>query len=168
MSTTRAYFQPKKKYNLTAIGYWHSIFEPEFPDPAWFVDEHWHTTEKQMVIRHLSQAHPLIDWTGKSWCRFRCGNVEMGSADLTDGAYIFPQGLVHYLEAHLVKLPEEFIRHVQEYKPTDIPVGLEHGQITYDWWLSQQGYNQNQKSFTAPNDELITSYTRLNQHKDKL
>jgi hypothetical protein len=167
MSDTRSYFQSKKKHTLIAIGYWHSIFEPEHPDPAWFVDEKWLVTEKQMVITHLLQSRPLADWTGKSWCRFRCGETQLGSKDLTDGVYLFPEGLVHYLQAHQIRLPEAFIRHVQQYQLLETDFGLEHCDITYEWWINQQGWKQNQKSFTALSNELIDKYKQLNQVKEK-
>lgn len=167
MSQTKAYFQSYKKNTLTAVGYWHSIFEPEYPDPAWFIDENWHPAEKKMVIAHLLQGQILADWTGQSWCRFRCGETQMGAKDMTDGVYIYPQGLVHYLEIHQVKLPDEFIRHVQQYKPMEINFGLEHCIITHDWWKGQQGWSKKQKSFQAPNDALMAAYAqKLAQNKE--
>ncbi|QHT65723.1 hypothetical protein GXP67_03095 [Rhodocytophaga rosea] len=158
MTTTKSYFQSKKIHSLTAIGYWHSIFEPEFPDPAWFRDEEWNVAEKQMVITHLLQSHPLADWTGQSWCRFRCAETQLGSKDLTDGTYIFPEGLVHYLQNHHIRLPEKFIQHVQQYKHIQINFGLEQCVIEFNWWTNQKGWNRNQQSFLAPNDELIENY----------
>jgi hypothetical protein len=35
----------------------------------------------------------------------------MGSCDFTDGVWVWPEGLSHYLRIHSVRLPEEFIRH---------------------------------------------------------
>ncbi len=90
MSTTTSYFQTQKTHQLTAIGYWRSIFEPDFPDPAWFRDANWSVAEKSVVLSHLKDGHLLEDWKGNSWCRFRCGETKMGSSDLTDGVYIFP------------------------------------------------------------------------------
>src|SRR5262245_41277400 len=48
---------------------------------------------------------------GLSWCRFRCGvaNQEMGCREFTDGEWVWPEGLTHYVRAHSVLLPEEFI-----------------------------------------------------------
>ena len=34
---------------------------------------------------------------------------EMGSSDLTDGVWLWPEGLAHYVEVHGLPLPEEFI-----------------------------------------------------------
>jgi len=40
-----------------------------------------------------------------------CGRHN-GSAELADGTYCWPEGLAHYLEAHQVRPPEEFVEHV--------------------------------------------------------
>ena len=36
----------------------------------------------------------------------------MGGTDLSDGHYVWPFGFAHYVEAHGVKPPQEFIDHV--------------------------------------------------------
>ena len=48
---------------------------------------------------------------GYSWCRFRCGipDRELGCSEMTDGVWIWPDGLAHYVEVHGVPLPEEVI-----------------------------------------------------------
>ena len=48
---------------------------------------------------------------GYSFCRFACGtpDEEMGSIDLYDGVWVWPEGLAHYVECHSVCLPDEFI-----------------------------------------------------------
>ena len=46
-----------------------------------------------------------------SFCRFACGETAMGAEDLTDGTYVWPSGLVHYVEQHAVGLPEAFVAH---------------------------------------------------------
>jgi hypothetical protein len=33
----------------------------------------------------------------------------MGDSDLTDGIWVWPQGLVHYVDAHQLALPKQFI-----------------------------------------------------------
>jgi hypothetical protein len=52
-------------------------------------------------------------YLGFSWCRFGCGisPTLMGSRDLTDGAWVWPEGLSHYVREHAIVLPEEFIAH---------------------------------------------------------
>jgi hypothetical protein len=35
----------------------------------------------------------------------------MGSRDLTDGAWVWPEALAHYVDRHAVTLPEQFVTH---------------------------------------------------------
>lgn len=49
---------------------------------------------------------------GYSPCRL-CGLASNGNLDLTDGTYIWPEGLAHYVLEHSVRLPDEFIHHVR-------------------------------------------------------
>lgn len=41
-------------------------------------------------------------------------NKFMGCTTLTDGKYVWPEGLAHYVTAHAVRPPEEFVRHALE------------------------------------------------------
>lgn len=38
----------------------------------------------------------------------------MGSKCLTDGNWVWPEGLAHYIEAHEVRLPDEFVDGMQK------------------------------------------------------
>src|SRR5690606_27873281 len=40
------------------------------------------------------------------------GGVEMGNCELTDGHWLWPSGLAHYVAHHDVALPDEFMSHV--------------------------------------------------------
>lgn len=48
---------------------------------------------------------------GYSYCRFECGipDEEIGAGHYFDAEWIWPVGLVHYIEHHAVRLPDEFI-----------------------------------------------------------
>lgn len=50
---------------------------------------------------------------GYSYCRFRdCRDEHRnrnGCRDLSDGVWVWPEGLAHYVELHSVMLPEEFV-----------------------------------------------------------
>lgn len=138
-----------KNPTLIAIGLWHSHLEPELPDPTWFVDEGWDKEEKKVVISRLKNGYPLpYPYAGKSWCRFRCGEIEMGNRDYSDGVYLFPEGLVHYLEHHDVKLPDIIIQTmlsnpIKKYNfESDFTVDM-------DWWQKQRGWVKG-KSFLSP------------------
>jgi hypothetical protein len=100
------------------VGFWRDPGDPStasLPDPHDFVDPDWHPRERAAVLGHLRNGEFVRYWQGHSWCRFRCGiaNSEMGAGDFTDGTWVWPEGFAHYLEAHGVKPPEEFLAHVR-------------------------------------------------------
>ena len=58
----------------------------------------------------------------------------MGSWDLTDGTWVWPQGLSHYVEVHGVVLPEEFVSHVLS-GPVPMKPDPPHT-YDFDYWTS--------------------------------
>jgi hypothetical protein len=62
--------------------------------------------------------------------------LHMGRAELTDGVYVWPEGLAHYLEKHNVRLPKEFVQHVLSSPAVRVP---ENYTIDESWWL--QGHS---------------------------
>lgn len=113
------------------LGYWHSInseyvpshefdrYEDLFgavglPMPWDYIDKEWDVAEREKVIAHLKAGSTYESWRGNSWCRFHGCTIKYlaGYRDLTDGAYVWPEGFPHYLEAHNIKPPQEFIDHV--------------------------------------------------------
>ena len=67
------------------------------------------------ILTYLKNGFCLGEYTGYSHCRFECGvsDYEMGNKDLTDGVYIWPEGLIHYIEQHNISLPRYFIDHIE-------------------------------------------------------
>lgn len=84
--------------------------DPREPTPHPQMD----ATQRIRVAQYLDGGEVSDRWFGYSYCRFDCGipNSEMGSLDKTDGAYIWPEGLPHYVRVHQVNLPAEFVDHV--------------------------------------------------------
>jgi len=69
------------------------------------------TYERQSVIAYLERAdHARQGYCGWSDCRL-CSRAN-GSEDVSDGVYVWPSGLVHYVRDHHVGLPPEFVAHV--------------------------------------------------------
>ncbi|PUZ24559.1 hypothetical protein GA0116948_105194 [Chitinophaga costaii] len=133
------------KHSLTMIGYWQSVYETDYPDPAWFTDHNWDAAIRQQVLVHLKAGKPMpYTYMGQSWCRFRCDGPRtgrLGSMEFTDGKYVWPEGLVHYLEAHALRLPPE----VTEYMTAGHEILYEPAphnyEIDYNWWKTQKGWN---------------------------
>jgi hypothetical protein len=132
---------------LRLIGYWCSL-EVDWPDPARFVDPAWDPAVRIAVVSYLRLRGGRAPWNsvGYSWCRFRCEmRRRVGTGEYTDGTYIWPEGLAHYVEQHGVRLPDEFVSHVL--KDSSVPLAtpskpLRWGdvRIETDWWMAQRGW----------------------------
>ena len=150
---------------LIGFGYWRSLFEPALPDPARFIDEQWDAKTRQAVVLYLKQGYPLSAWMGYSWCRFRCGiaDNQLGSCDLTDGTYCWPEGLVHYLECHAVRLPDAVVQHIlaqptfPHHRASQTP---EVTPVSTVWWAKQAGWNSQANSFFGESEEVEREYLR--------
>src|SRR5690348_7012982 len=96
------------------IGYWRGGPNPAanvaWPDPGTLIDESWDQRERLIVASYLT--HGFMPWVaaGVSPCRI-CGKPN-GSAELTDGVYLWPEGLAHYVAEHSVRLPPEVLQHI--------------------------------------------------------
>lgn len=115
---------------LRLIGYWsggHSR-NSEWPDPADLVDLSWDEEERTDVGYYLQHGLYARGFMGYSPCRL-CSKVDNGNAELTDGTYIWPQGLAHYVRDHSVRLPALFIEHVR-----DREAAMDDIDVDPSWW----------------------------------
>ena len=80
----------------------------EVSTPPRLVRPDWRPAERLPIALFFSFRPGLRD-RGHGWssCRFGCG--PNGSKDQTDGTWSSPEGLAHYVEAHAVCLPDEFL-----------------------------------------------------------
>jgi hypothetical protein len=126
---------------LKEIGYWQSDeWRAYLPHPKHLVELGWREDERANIISYLRTGHECGHWGGWSYCRFGCfcsdqyrsmssferskhadelrelaaGERSMGCLDLTDGEWVWPEGLAHYVEKHNVCLPDEFIFTMQK------------------------------------------------------
>lgn len=125
------------------MGYWMNDLRESFCLPQEFVGE-LPGDVRERVARYLRAGGYGRGFRGFSWCRFfcDCDRRVMGTKELTDGEWIWPEGLVHYVEAHGIILPEEFIERVlklgspppaPDLQPD--PLSLEPI-ITLEYWLA--------------------------------
>lgn len=116
------------------VGYWQSEeWEPYLPHPRYLVEPGWRKNERSLIVAYLKSGHQYSRWQGYSYCRFDCflknrkkaiselerralvdEALTMGSRDLTDGEWIWPEGLAHYVEKHDVCLPDSFVETMQK------------------------------------------------------
>jgi len=111
---------------LLTIGYWHSTDTPQLPHPRDYVDLEWDPTERKRVEDYLARAYVFGGGCGSSWCRLGCPETrfDMGSRDLTDGTWLFPEGFAHYIVHHAVKPELPFLEHVRrnEFRMPTLPL----------------------------------------------
>ncbi len=132
---------------FTVIGYWQSDREPGLPHPKNFIKDQISAEDRKLLVEYLDRGKVLMQCLGYSFCRFNCGtpDYEMGTANLTDGKYVWPEKLSHYISKHDVWLPEPFIHHTrdnQNYNPGEIEFKKEDFDVknllNYEWWKSFQ------------------------------
>ncbi|UOQ97016.1 hypothetical protein MUN81_17465 [Hymenobacter sp. 5317J-9] len=147
---------------LIGVGFWRNLRQPSLPDPAWFVDQQWSPMEQQKVLAYLAQGRYLHYWMGLSWCRFRCGENNMGACDLTDGTYCWPEGLAHYIIKHHVRLPKEVVQHILSQSEFPFAKAAQALQGLYDtsWWQQQRGWHSADSSFVSGDDGEERNYLR--------
>jgi hypothetical protein len=96
---------------LQAIGFWFNERAPSaYPRPQLLVGN-WPRSQRTRVLAYLRAGRVFESYRARSFCRFACGERAMGHRDLSDGVYLWPEGLAHYVEVHAVTLPPHFVQH---------------------------------------------------------
>ena len=140
---------------LILIGYWDGPSTcPGWPSVKEFVDAGGDAEERELVADYLRTGLVARRCMGYSPCRF-CGRNN-GCLELTDGHFVWPDGLPHYVTDHDVRLPVCFVQHVL--KMTD---RLETAQRDETWWRHIQlpphvkgcDYSHNGSSTTTDDHE---------------
>lgn len=112
---------------LRLVGYWNGEHDPGWPDAHDFVDPTWDEGDRDVVRQYLSYGTPAKTYMGLSLCRF-CGGTN-GYGEFTDGTYIWPTGLAHYVDEHHVRLLAEFVRHAL----TRLEA-IDGAEVDESWW----------------------------------
>jgi hypothetical protein len=86
------------------------------PMPQDVVDPGWEAGRRSEIVAYLKAGHGVASYLGYSFCRLDCGTPEeeMGTKDLSDGTWVWPEGLSHYVEVHAIRLPDEFVETMRE------------------------------------------------------
>jgi hypothetical protein len=133
---------------LNAVGYWYARDVEGFPTARSLVGNAYPPDLRDRICGYLQSGQVRVRYLGWSFCRFRCGakGRELGDADLTDGEWVWPQGLPHYVRCHGIRLPPPFIESMRkagwrvredlvipapsfEWPPPAVP------EVTFDYWI---------------------------------
>jgi hypothetical protein len=123
---------------LHRIGYWQERGAEHLPRPETLMDGATsggaHSLERARVAALLRAGTSVFGSVGYSTCRV-CG-LQNGRDELTDGTYVWPEGLAHYVEAHGVVLPVEVTSAMTH---CTAPLALDNlagAQISMELWLA--------------------------------
>ncbi|MFJ8429830.1 hypothetical protein ACIQ9P_00870 [Kitasatospora sp. NPDC094019] len=121
--------EPREPANrpVRQLGFWRTPSNRTLPNPSDLIDPDWEESERHWVADYLVHGQVAASWMGVSTCRL-CSQSN-GSRDLTDGYYLWPEGLAHYVLDHSVRLPAEFGVHIQQRLET-----LEELERDLSWW----------------------------------
>jgi hypothetical protein len=104
--------KPPRK--LKPVGFWYTGTGSMLPHPDEHRDGVWSQKERRAVLAYLRTGQVKMRYMGFAFCRCGCEDPVPGSADMTDGVWVWPEGLAHYIEEHNVRLPVEFVAHIME------------------------------------------------------
>jgi hypothetical protein len=85
--------------------------------------------DRDDVADHLERGFAARAYMGLSPCRL-CPQTN-GALELTDGTFLWPEGLSHYVRHHAVRLPDTFLQHV-----ISVRDALEAATADESWWQS--------------------------------
>jgi hypothetical protein len=115
---------------MKRIGYWRNDQHPEYPDPYDFVFDSVADERTEQLLNALDLGSRVRFYMGMSPCRV-CG-APNGSAEVTDGEHMWPEGLAHYVRDHNVSLPRAVVDSVIRRFET-----LEMADADDSWWIAQ-------------------------------
>lgn len=97
--------------SLLKVGFWHSASEPELPDPLDLVDLDWNFNERSTVSAYLDSGEIRNTYREFVSCRL-CGSRIGSHQELTDGTWVWPSSLSHYVKTHSIRPSSDFLKHV--------------------------------------------------------
>jgi hypothetical protein len=102
---------------MKSAGYWADYggyLDVTLPYADQSVDHRWDIVERIKVGHYLRDGIILATHSIAARCILGCkSQAGLGSADFTDGEWQWPEGYAHYVEAHAVKPPPEFLDHIR-------------------------------------------------------
>lgn len=120
---------------LKVIGYWRGPgTDPSLPYPHVQVGDSSLSLDAETIADYLDRGFLHTSFMGYSICRI-CGQ-QNGALELTDGTFLWPEGLSHYIRAHHVRLPtaveEGILSHIDDLESRGRDVSFWKSQTSND------------------------------------
>ncbi len=98
------------------FGFWKtSEFDPD--DSPWVhdcIDVNWKPADKNKLFKYIDSC-PLVIVSGSIRTKCLLCDDELASSDfVSDGKWLWPKDLTHYMLKHFVRLPDKFIEHIRK------------------------------------------------------
>ena len=135
------------------IGYWGNGGQDQLPRPQALVRVGWRRGEQSRIATYLQNGDPYFEYLGFATCRFRDCRRILGTADLTDGEWVWPAQLEHYIIEHSVCLPDAFVASMasREWQvPSTIPPRPDEVLFHTDFWWQWAAEYEAEYSRTHP------------------
>lgn len=106
MEADTSFHEPRR------FGYWRVRAE-DGPVVQDFIDAEWKPHDLDKIVQYLSKS-PLYFAIGcPSYCTI-CKGVELLAGSRSDGAWLWPPSLSHYVTEHHVRLPDRMLKHIRD------------------------------------------------------
>ena len=98
----------------TWFGFWRDEQSPEsnLPLLADWVDPLWTPQDRLELIEYVRSAPMVVATSGQKACALCDAELSVSSFQ-SDGAWLWPQDLGHYMANHGVRLPDAFAMHIK-------------------------------------------------------
>lgn len=150
---------------LLGIGFWKERLADDFPLPMETEGE-LDGAVREALIAWLDAGAVVEQYRGVSFCRYGCEGP-LGSADLSDGVWVWPEGYSHYLLYHRVVPPQAFVAHVLSGAPR--PGGMERGlPVDTRYWTSWAAPLRTASVANALNRAAVEATSRCDEALDGL
>ena len=110
-------------------GFWRSNeSETNLPDIEEVAGANWSVDDKKRVLSYLDGAPTVVAMSGPNTKCLLCEELIGGSVYRSDGVWLWPVDLSHYLNMHDVALPESFLQHIRDANyepPQECPTAIE-------------------------------------------
>jgi hypothetical protein len=98
------------------------------PNIESFIDSNWHPEDKSLIVNYLRTSPNVVASsampTSCMLCEERLGDP---GSFFSDGYWLWPERLVHYIEKHNLRIPDEMVKYIQEKKylpPSELDIDL--------------------------------------------
>jgi hypothetical protein len=106
------------------VGYWfHELAPDDLPLPQRLVRKR-SATERDLLLPYLHGGRTLVRYRAAARCRFADCARDVGHRELTDGVFVWPEGLAHYVAEHGVRLPAHAVAHMRRRRGVVPPLVL--------------------------------------------